>query len=76
MGEVLEVIPLSDAVTYLDDSFRQQIKPTALEFLRQLDGLTVFDIKGKDSSRTRVLTTLIHGNEPSGFIASHLWFAQ
>ena len=67
------MIPLNDAVTYLDDSFRQQIKPTALEFLRQLNGLTVFDIKGIDSSRTRVVTTLIHGNEPSGFIASHLW---
>ena len=26
---------------------------------------------GRDSSRTRVVVTLLHGNEPSGFIATH-----
>ncbi|WP_444995479.1 hypothetical protein [Aliikangiella sp. IMCC44359] len=64
---------LSANPSYFDDNFRKQIKPTALGFLRQLSGLSIFDIKGKDTSRTRVVTTLIHGNEPSGFIASHLW---
>jgi len=64
---------LSDKVNFYDDSFRGEIEPTALGFLRQLEGLCVFDLKGKDQSRTRVLTTLIHGNEPSGFIACHLW---
>lgn len=64
---------LKRETTYLDDSFRKQIEPTALGFLRQLSGLTIFDIKGEDQSRTRVVTTLIHGNEPSGFIACHLW---
>ncbi|WP_168204245.1 succinylglutamate desuccinylase/aspartoacylase domain-containing protein [Aliikangiella coralliicola] len=64
---------LNPEVKYFDDDFRSQIEPTALGFLRQLNGLTIFDLKGKDTSRTRVITTLIHGNEPSGFIASHLW---
>ena len=64
---------LNPEITYYDDSFRTQIEPTALGFLRQLTGLTIFDLKGKDASRTRVITTLIHGNEPSGFIACHLW---
>lgn len=65
--------PLSSEVYYLDDDFRPQIAATAPAFLNQLRGLTVFDIRGKDTSRTRVVTTLIHGNEPSGFIACHLW---
>ena len=64
---------LNSEITYLNDDFRSQIEPTALGFLRQLKGLTIFDIKGADQSRTRVVTTLIHGNEPSGFIACHLW---
>lgn len=70
---MLEMSLLYPEVSYFDDSFRPQIEPTALGFLRQLQGLTIFDLKGEDSSRTRVVTTLIHGNEPSGFIASHLW---
>jgi len=64
---------LHSEISYFDDAFRSQIEPTALGFLRQLSGLSIFDLKGKDSSRTRVVTTLIHGNEPSGFIAAHLW---
>lgn len=65
--------PLSSKTDYYDESFRSKIKSTAPGFLNQLQGLTVFDVKGKDTSRTRVVTTLIHGNEPSGFIAGHLW---
>jgi hypothetical protein len=65
--------PLTNDIFYLNDDFRGQIAATAPAFLQQLEGLTVFDIKGEDQTRTRVVTTLIHGNEPSGFIASHLW---
>ncbi len=64
---------LTTSISYFDQDFRCQIEPTALGFLRQLKGLSIFDIPGKDTSRTRVVTTLIHGNEPSGFIACHLW---
>ena len=65
--------PLSSEVYYLGDECRKQIASTAPAFLNQLKGLTVVDITGIDTSRTRVVATLIHGNEPSGFIASHLW---
>lgn len=41
------------------------------EFLQSLHGPTVIHIEGDDPTRTRVLTTLIHGNEPSGFKAVH-----
>ena len=32
-------------INYFDESFRSQIAPTALGFLQQLDGLSIFDIK-------------------------------
>lgn len=41
------------------------------EFLRWMDGPTCFLLAGEDSSRTRALVTLLHGNEPSGTIALH-----
>jgi len=63
-------------VTYYQDAFKLKIAPTPLDFLRQLKGLTIFDVQGKDNSRTRVITTLIHGNEPSGFIALHHWLLE
>jgi len=66
---------LNPEVTYHDDNIRNKIPSKLLDFLRSLNGLTVIDIKGKDTSRTRVVTTLIHGNEPSGLIACHLWLS-
>ena len=62
--------------TYYQDAFELKIAATPLGFLRQLKGLTIFDVIGKDTSRTRVITTLIHGNEPSGFIALHHWLIE
>ena len=74
MGMLLEMNQLLKVdINYFDESFRSQVAPTASGFLQQLDGLSIFDIKGVDQSRNRVITTLIHGNEPSGFIASHWW---
>jgi len=63
-------------VTYYKDAFTLDVAPIPLDFLRKLKGLTVFDVQGKDTSRTRVITTLIHGNEPSGFIALHHWLRK
>lgn len=42
---------------------------SATEFLYQLPGPTHIYIPGKDASRSRVVVTLLHGNEPSGFFA-------
>jgi len=44
-----------------------------IDFLRQLAGPTLIAIPGKDPTRTRVVTTLLHGNEPSGLRAMHRW---
>lgn len=40
-----------------------------LDFLRRLGGPTAFVIPGRDPGRIRAVTTLIHGNEPSGLWA-------
>lgn len=44
-----------------------------LAFLEALEGPTAWRIPGRDRSRCRMLTTLLHGNEPSGVIALHDW---
>ncbi|MDQ7049183.1 MAG: succinylglutamate desuccinylase/aspartoacylase family protein [Enterobacterales bacterium] len=67
------MIPLNSHYFYFDDSSRNDFPDAPIDFLRSLEGLTVIDINGVDQSRCRVVTTLIHGNEPSGFIAVHLW---
>ncbi|MCY4643584.1 MAG: hypothetical protein OXB88_03110 [Bacteriovoracales bacterium] len=54
-------------------SLSQDIPSCPREFLKQLGGPTVMCLPGEDSSRTRVLVTLTHGHESSGFKALHLW---
>ena len=62
--------------TYYSETNLVDMASTPLKFLRQLSGLCIFDIQGHDTNRTRVVTTLIHGNEPSGFIAMHRWLQK
>lgn len=49
------------------------IGETVEDFLRLLGGPTWLTIPGDDSTRTRALVTLLHGNEPSGVRALHRW---
>ena len=49
----------------------EKLAPTVTEFLYQLRGPTVIKISGQDTSRCRVIVTLLHGNEPSGLKAVH-----
>jgi len=42
-------------------------------FLRQLGGPAWISVPGRDASRTRAVSTLLHGNEPSGVRAIHAW---
>jgi hypothetical protein len=48
-----------------------EIGATADEFLKLLSGPTHIHLTGQDESRCRVVVTLQHGNEPSGFWAIH-----
>ncbi len=43
------------------------------EFLRWMDGPTCFHLTGENTTRTRAMVTLLHGNEPSGTIALYRW---
>ena len=49
------------------------IAPRVNEFLQDLPGPVAIHLEGHDPSRTRVLVTLAHGNEPSGLEAVHRW---
>lgn len=44
-----------------------------VDWLLSLKGPMVIDQNGRDTSCCRVVVTLVHGNEPSGFIAVHRW---
>ncbi|WP_192035584.1 succinylglutamate desuccinylase/aspartoacylase family protein [Halomonas sp. YLGW01] len=41
-----------------------------------LGGPTWLHLPGEDASRCRVITTLLHGNEPSGVLALHRWLGE
>ena len=47
--------------------------PQPEAFLRGLDGPAFIHQPGRNPSRTRVVATLLHGNEPSGVRAVHAW---
>lgn len=51
------------------DLAREEVPADDRAFLRQLGGPTLLRLSGRDSSRVRVVTTLMHGNEPSGLRA-------
>ena len=49
------------------------VAPDPAAFLRELGGPCAIAVPGRDRSRTRAVTTLLHGNEPSGLRAIHAW---
>lgn len=62
--------------TTLFDPAPASLPSTVDEFLQSLSSPTHIVIPGRDSSRKRVLVTLIHGNEPSGFYATYRLLQQ
>ncbi len=63
MAELRDIPPLTVAQLELD--------PLAL--LRELPGPVAFRVPGADRSRCRGIVTLLHGNEPSGFVGMLRW---
>lgn len=49
----------------------KELKGTFEQFLISLSGPTIIDISGLDTSLTRVLVTLLHGDEPLGLMGLH-----
>ena len=66
----------STAIAYLDAESLKPLTKTPEEFLEKLKKPSWILLKGKDRTRCRVLTTLLHGNEPSGFIALHRYLGE
>lgn len=52
-----------------DDVGPGDVPAGALDWLRALGGPTLIHVPGRDPTRTRVVSTLLHGNEPSGLRA-------
>ena len=58
-------------IHYWEAPAPEEIGATLEEFLEQLEGPTWIYVPGHDHSRCRAITTLLHGNEPSGLHAVH-----
>ena len=63
-------------MTSLKEPKPEEIPPHCRDFLKALKRPTAIFISGTDESRTRVLVTLSHGNEPSGFEVIHRWLRE
>ncbi|MDD9935854.1 MAG: succinylglutamate desuccinylase/aspartoacylase family protein [Myxococcales bacterium] len=59
----------ADLLRVWDNPRPSEVAHDALSFLRQLGGPTCITIAGERDGPPRVLSTLLHGNEPSGTIA-------
>lgn len=51
----------------------ERIPERVEDFLGLLGSPTLISVKGRDAGRTRIVATLLHGNEPSGLRAVHTW---
>ncbi len=67
---------MSDIIEIWRNPQPGRIGHSVKEFLYNLNGPTWLDIGGRDSSRRRVVVTLLHGNEPSGVKALFNWLTD
>jgi hypothetical protein len=61
----------SRSIRVLDAPAASDVPPTPEAFLAALGGPACIRLAGRDRSRTRAVSTLLHGNEPSGVRAIH-----
>lgn len=64
---------LSALIATLQDPEPSTLGDSPFALLRTLAQPTEIRVTGRDSSRARALSTLLHGNEPSSVIAIHRW---
>jgi hypothetical protein len=69
----LSLMEFNDHLQVWESPLATEIADGFVDFLHQLGGPTALFIPGKNPSRTRALTTLLHGNETSGAKAIHRW---
>jgi len=63
-------------IRYMKDPAPGALPGSCQAFLLSLAAPVVIDITGEDTSRCRVIVSLLHGNEPSGLIAIHRWLVS
>ena len=61
--------------TWGSDLDARDLGADAGALLARLGGPTLLRVPGRDRARLRVVSTLLHGNEPSGVRALHRWLA-
>ncbi len=64
---------VSDTLRLVEAPAPGEIAEDPLAFLASLGGPVAWRVRGRDRSRVRVVTTLLHGNEPSGLLALQAW---
>ncbi len=64
---------MTGPLTILEGLRPDDVPDDAARFLRRLGRPTAIRLAGRDRTRSRAVTTLLHGNEPSGFRAVHAW---
>jgi hypothetical protein len=69
---VAAAAPVS-ALRVLDAPRADDLGDAPEAWLARLGGPALLRLPGRDRTRTRALTTLLHGNEPSGLRALHRW---
>ncbi len=62
-----------DSLPVVDAPAPADIPADPLSLLEALEGPVAWRVRGRDRTRVRVVTTLRHGNEPSGFLAMQEW---
>lgn len=67
--------PGASLIHHFDALAAEQLGKDISDFLAVLPGPSRIYLRGRDSSRCRVLVTLLHGNEPSGMRAVHALLA-
>lgn len=66
---------MSQSIVVYPDGALPDLSGTEEEVLRRMGSASWWLVPGRDRTRKRVITTLLHGNEPSGFRAIRAWSA-
>ncbi|MGQ0836519.1 MAG: hypothetical protein ACT4O5_16660 [Gammaproteobacteria bacterium] len=64
---------MTQRIQLLDEARLAHLPGKVEHWLRELDRATLLRVPGRDRLRARIVTTLLHGNEPSGIRAVHAW---
>lgn len=63
-------------INYLVDPCSRTLHADYQQFILSLIGLTIIDISGENPNEWRIISTLLHGDEPSGLIGIHRWLTS